>query len=555
VTGVNGSYTNEQGLLGRGWEGVQFTFEYGELFGLSLEDEQSIDWLMERYCSGKRTALNRLLEGASVKKAVHQLEGLSRLALNWRYCEHAARDAQAELKSQHKLILLYLTDVNDKVGDLEKRLAKASRRPKKLESQLEKLKKKRGILQKLATGDTTLKVVFGSRKLFVRRAGGKTSLQEWRRARNSQVYSIGQANQHGNANIRIDSDRVGINIPQQAEPRRAKGRTYRVKNVRRWFNLRVNEKFRVTMDQLQTSGRAYSVRMIKEKGRFLVRVSFEIDLPQLNHVPERVCSIDSNPCGFAVALVSRDGNLFAHRFFRNDRLIYASANKRNDAVGKLVAEIMVWASGLGAEAFAIEKLDMRNRRDFGHRANRVIYAFVRKKFAETLTMQCWKKQLPVITVNPAYTSKIGNLKYRKQYGLSIHEAAAFCIGRRAYGHSEKLEDPIEITVKNEGVKHKVSVLYVWASIYGHGFSVDPRMEPPCRKGSMETKLNSQDTAVFTGHPASALTPLSLCGCDWVRKGREPSENLEATGNGVKPALPTYGGGDASATPSHINNDT
>ena len=41
-------------------------------------------------------------------------------------------------------------------------------------------------------------------------------------------------------------------------------------------------------------------------------------------------------------------------------------------------------------------------------------------------------------VNPAFTSQIGKVKYLRRNGLSVHEAAAYTIARRALGFKEKL---------------------------------------------------------------------------------------------------------------------
>ncbi|WP_444508950.1 hypothetical protein, partial [Enterobacter mori] len=46
--------------------------------------------------------------------------------------------------------------------------------------------------------------------------------------------------------------------------------------------------------------------------------------------------------------------------------------------------------------------------------------------------------LSVKTVNPAYTSVIGKLKYSKKYGISVHETAAFTIARRGLELQEQL---------------------------------------------------------------------------------------------------------------------
>lgn len=530
---------------------MQFTFECGEILA-PAEEKRDIDDLMARYSSAKRIAFNDLLRRRSVKDVTHRLETFGSLALNWRYCEHAARDADAELKSQRELLPLYLSDTFDKKEEVDSRLTKAKspRKRERLQRSLLRLEKRKRFLEKHIADGTIPKVIFGTRKLFIDRVKGAISNQEWKDARNGQLYSIGQANQRGNANVRIDwgGKRVGINFPERIEPREAKGRVYRVKNTRRWFDLRVNERFRAHMDSLRESGSAYSVRVLRRGGgrRYFVQVSFEIALPSPLKIPERVCSIDSNPEGFAAAVVSRDGNLLTHRFFRDDRLVYASEEKRESIIGQLVAKIVAWARENGAEAFAIENLHIKGSRSFGRRANRVVYAFVRKKFSENLMTRCWKEGFPVGMVNPAYTSKIGDAKYKEMYGLSVHEAAAFCIGRRFFGHGEKLEEPIPMTAKDGKSRRKVPVCYVWASVYGYQYSADPRMEPPGRKGSAGEKRGGGNEAVFTGRPAFERTPPTERS-EEARKGGECGENPQATGNGVKPA-PSEDGEKVAAAP-------
>ena len=53
----------------------------------------------------------------------------------------------------------------------------------------------------------------------------------------------------------------------------------------------------------------------------------------------------------------------------------------------------------------------------------------------------------VKTVNPAYTSVIGKLKYSKKYGISVHEAAAFAIARRGLELQEQVPQEIILLLK------------------------------------------------------------------------------------------------------------
>ena len=56
----------------------------------------------------------------------------------------------------------------------------------------------------------------------------------------------------------------------------------------------------------------------------------------------------------------------------------------------------------------------------------------------TIDRTLYKQAIEVYKVNPAYTSQQGRIKYMRPMGLSVHEAAAFCIGRRFMFSKNKL---------------------------------------------------------------------------------------------------------------------
>ncbi|MDG6930570.1 MAG: hypothetical protein JRN10_04950 [Nitrososphaerota archaeon] len=210
---------------------MQFTFRL-ELTGLAQEDRAMIDDLMLRYCSARRFAFNRLLEGNTVNQTVHLLQDTT-LSLNWRYFEHAAKDAEAIIESQKELLPLYLSDTYDKIESVEKTLKKAKKGSQKLQSRLKALEKRKDILKEHVMNGTLPKVIFGGRQLFTERAEGKISRDEWKSSRNNQVYSIGQANQKGNANMRLSIDKIGINFPHKIDERKTGKGIIRVKNERK----------------------------------------------------------------------------------------------------------------------------------------------------------------------------------------------------------------------------------------------------------------------------------------------------------------------------------
>lgn len=72
------------------------------------------------------------------------------------------------------------------------------------------------------------------------------------------------------------------------------------------------------------------------------------------------------------------------------------------------------------------------------KANHGTRMFAYRKMDNLLRGQAFKNDIAVFTVNPAYTSLIGAMKYMYQYRISVHSAASYVIGRRALGFSEKM---------------------------------------------------------------------------------------------------------------------
>ncbi len=70
--------------------------------------------------------------------------------------------------------------------------------------------------------------------------------------------------------------------------------------------------------------------------------------------------------------------------------------------------------------------------------NRKLSLFAYRKFGSAIENRATKMGVAVFYVNPAYTSQIGKMKYMRQLGISIHESAAYVIGRRGMSFKEKL---------------------------------------------------------------------------------------------------------------------
>ena len=68
---------------------------------------------------------------------------------------------------------------------------------------------------------------------------------------------------------------------------------------------------------------------------------------------------------------------------------------------------------------------------------RMLSALAYRKITQLLYVNCHKKGIELIKINPAYTSQLGKIKYEKRYGLSTHHSAAMVIARRGMGIWDK----------------------------------------------------------------------------------------------------------------------
>jgi hypothetical protein len=64
------------------------------------------------------------------------------------------------------------------------------------------------------------------------------------------------------------------------------------------------------------------------------------------------------------------------------------------------------------------------------------------RFYELLSSICGNRGIELISINPAYTSVIGLVKFARMYGLASDEAAALAVARRGMQLTERLPSAI-----------------------------------------------------------------------------------------------------------------
>jgi IS605 OrfB family transposase len=447
---------------------------------------RSLDELLRVFCSAKRYAFNRLLEGRNAKEIIKHLP--HQFPLNKRYAEDAVLLAQSLITSQRELLPMRIEDVQAKIEKTEKKIDEyqhGRKTPKNvdlltclggLRQRLEKLKAKEAELTHHLEQGTIPSVIFGGKPNFYKRLKGKITNEEWKDLRSNQLYARGDKSKKGSLNIRLVYDdntyecyveianplgqqeskpaprlRFPVSVPEKYEQE--------VIDVVMGEQAGVNSKGKPIIDY-----QPYTVEIKRKNGEYYLHLIYEEEVygRELTYDEliqgEQIAGIDINIDRIAVTIISRQGNFIKSKVFYCHELEYVKANKRNNIVGETVRNVYDWLLQENVGAVVIENIQLRQQHDTDKRFNRLTHHFKKKKLTEAILRRGLRLGFHIKKVNPAYTSVIGRFKYMKKYGLSVHESAALVIGRRGLGYHERLPKELIDTIKTNVKRHLIAVL-------------------------------------------------------------------------------------------------
>jgi len=273
------------------------------------------------------------------------------------------------------------------------------------------------------------KVIFGGKKNWDSLIKGKISNAEWKSKRDNQIYARGDVTKKGNPNIRLLNKNGNFYLRVTIGNRKFEE-----------YNLFIPVKFKKRLFSLFGLGISYNIRLLKkDEQHYRVIIDYEVENPEMViDFSNGVIGADINPDKIAISNINNDGNLVKSFTVVNNRMFFASTNKRDYEIGCLVKQIIKFAlennKGIIFENLKFKK-EFENQ---GKRFNRIKSNFVWKKLLTLLERKCIENGIMYKKVNPAFTSVIGKLKYQQMYNLSIHESAAYVIARRGLGFNEKL---------------------------------------------------------------------------------------------------------------------
>jgi IS605 OrfB family transposase len=279
----------------------------------------------------------------------------------------------------------------------------------------------------VASGISQEGALFGGKKSWKDLILGNLPKEQWKSKRNSILYSRGDASKGGNSNIRIVGNKVLINDPGKRG---------------RWLegNFYLPKKFKIDLS-------CYDVRLIYRNGKFEVKVGWNTVSPEKQMIIDGAIGIDCNPDGIAIVETDDKGNFINHTYEREQRIQFASKNKRDNDI-RLLAKTVVNKAKELHKILVVEKLSFSKKKKGSRKFRRMKSNFIYKKMIESIKSRAEKKGVAVVEINPAFTSVLGQLKYQKMYSLNRHTSAGLVIARRGMGLLERQD----FTVKSSLTK-------------------------------------------------------------------------------------------------------
>jgi len=309
--------------------------------------------------------------------------------------------------------------------------------------------------RRLQSGD--LSIVRGGKRLLRNRHNldkAEMTVGQWRDRWKSERYFLtadGEADKMwGNETIRVTPDGIlSIRLPTPLQ-HLANGR-----HCRYTFDRPVGFSYRVDEWECQIHGGKvrYDISHDPVRDRWYLDASWSGDPPEMPTVDEAtvdgIVGVDANDGFLSCWRLDRYGNPVGDPATVTTVDRDARAGTRDGQLRAAVTAVLDIAEQAGVHAVAIENLDFadlksrdsgRHRRGrSGRRMRKMLAGFPTGMFRDRLVQMAAHRQIVVIAVDPAYTSRWGSQHWRIPLStphrkISRHDAAAIVIGRRAVGY-------------------------------------------------------------------------------------------------------------------------
>ena len=310
-------------------------------------------------------------------------------------------------------------NAKNKLAAMKKRLDRRNNAIPKIEKQIETKK---------------LSLCFGSKALFAHQrleADHLSWYMDFIEARDSFIYYVGRREETScNLQCQLIYDK--------------KHNSFKIQ-IRKEYDYQTNDRdkyaygecyFRYGNKEIQEAlsfkNSPISYRILKRDSRYFLQATITIEKTDVQQ-ESKVLGIDFNKGFVALSEVKEDGNLIS-----TDRIYYRfrkGDSSKNDL--RVLADALAKRCINNNASLAIEGLNfakkktkaMKHKKD--KKYNEMLHSLAYSNFSEFIKRACFKHNIHLSEVNPAYTSIIGKEKYSEAKKLNVHTAASYVIGRKA----------------------------------------------------------------------------------------------------------------------------
>lgn len=377
---------------------------------------------------------------------------------------------EGKIASIKELRKMQIFNLKEQIHALETKISKLAKKPSlsflvhQKKRRLHRLKQR---LERLIEDleQSKIPLCFGSKKLFHAQfdleANHYTSHEEWfacwRHARTSEIFFLGSkdetsGNQTCTASLEEDNRlTLRIRLPDALHGEFGKYLTM----PHLFFSYGHQEiltsledcRHRQLLAQAKDPnfvhhGQALTWRFKHDKKGWRLFVSTSLPTPQWKSGKDKgVIGVDINTDHLALVETDRFGNPLCKKTVPLN--LYGKTKEQSLAlIGDACAQVVNYAEHtlkpLILEELEFQKKKQSLRETCSPSQSRKLSSFSYQAILTHLKSRAFGKQIEVKQVNPAFTSLIGRIKFATRYGLSIHHAAALCIGRRFLNLSEKI---------------------------------------------------------------------------------------------------------------------
>ncbi len=444
---------------------IEYAKEYNVLYGKMLR------FAWHRYNNGgtfnmKKSEFNTLLQrtfGISKRLAnsvISEIEGLYKALYQLKWYEYGqlkGKIAKKRKKVENLSKKVYAIREKAKKDEFTKSSLWYYRKLKAdifyAHQKINRMEQKRkNLLKEIQSKD--LHICFGSKKLFYAQfnlkennlTSHKVWLKHFRQARDNRSLYIGSKDEHRCNQILQLTPMVnagkGNSFAIQLR-KNTKAREY----VRGFCTFKYMDG--ILANSLIKNDHGVTYRIVFRRRKCYLQAMVTLDKDDQNCKTRNsygTIGLDYNDGFIELAETNETGNLVHLEHF--DLKFHGTGNSATSEIRNVASRIVNYALLTGKD-IVIEDLDFRKTKsetdkaksEDGKEYNKMIHTFDYSRYKKSFERCCFRCDVNLIEVNPAYTSKIAKQKYCDKKKLVIHQGASFVIARKGQGYVDKYIKP------------------------------------------------------------------------------------------------------------------